>query len=54
MAAAIRHLERTTFEEEVLRRGAERFTPLRFREGLLRDVVRLLCPKRQAALTRRA
>jgi hypothetical protein len=54
MAAAIRQLERTVFDEEVLRRGAERFAPPRFREGLLRDVVRLLCPKGREALTRLA
>jgi hypothetical protein len=47
MAVAIRLLERTTFDEELLRRAAERFAPARFREGLLRDVVRLLCPASQ-------
>jgi hypothetical protein len=51
MAVAIRQLERTTFDEAVLRRSAERFAAPRFREGLLRDVVRLLCPKRRGALT---
>jgi hypothetical protein len=54
MAVAIRQLERTTFDEVALRRGAARFAPPRFREGLLRDVVRLLCPKGRAALTRLA
>jgi glycosyltransferase involved in cell wall biosynthesis len=54
MAAAIRQLERTTFDEDVLRRGAERFAPPRFREGLLRDIVRLLCPKGREALARLA
>ncbi|HEX2092329.1 MAG TPA: glycosyltransferase [Longimicrobiaceae bacterium] len=42
MAAALLHLERMEFDEDALRRNAERFAPPHFHEGMLREVVRLL------------
>lgn len=44
MAAAMETLESTPFDQHAIRENARRFAAPRFREELLRDVVRLLCP----------
>jgi glycosyltransferase involved in cell wall biosynthesis len=50
MAAAMESLEGVHFDESSIRRNARRFAAPRFREELLRDVVRLLCPKARLEL----
>ena len=45
LAAAILSCERISFDEDAARRNAARFSAPRFREALLREVVKLLCPR---------
>jgi glycosyltransferase involved in cell wall biosynthesis len=50
MAGAIEALEAMHLDEGAIRRNASRFAAPRFREELLRDVVRLLCPNARLEL----